>query len=159
LGSGDLLAPGKWQPGSNSGEGSGAGAEDHKAKKRRYANAVLDKSSEPQPLKQPSDLPMVLGTNLRYKGPLKENDGGIVSLGFIPPAPDPIWARDLRNDLKGQSLIYLYGDAWIYGAEVRGYTCSDLDVALLSQVLGDAPTGTVIVVGHGADSLGAWRIS
>ena len=103
--------------------------------------------------------PTVLGTNLRYKGPLHENDGGIVSLGRIPPVPDSVWARELRNDLKGKSLIYLYGDAWVHGAEVRGYTCSNLDVALLSEVLGDAPAGTAIVVGHGADLRGAWRIS
>jgi hypothetical protein len=158
LGAGDLLAPGKWQPGSCSGEAS-AGTEDHRAKKRRHADAVLEKSGEPQPLKQASDLSTLLGTNLRYKGPLHENDGGIISLGLIPPVPDAVWARELRNDLKGKSLIYLYGDAWVRGAEVRGYTCSNLDVALLSQVLGDAPAGTAIVVGHGADLRGAWRIS
>jgi len=158
LGAGDLLAPGEWQPGSHSGESS-VGAEDHKAKKRRHANAVLDKAGEPNPLKQPSDLITVLGTSIRYKGPLNENNGGIVSLGFIPSAPDPVWAREFRNDLKGQSLIYLYGDVWMHGGEIRGYTCSALDVALLSQVLGDPPSGTVIVVGHGADLLGAWRIS
>jgi hypothetical protein len=159
LGAGDLLAPGKWQPGSHSGEGSGGGAEDHKVKKRRHANAVLDNRGEPQPLKRASDLSAVLGTSLRYKGPLHENDGGIISLGFIPPAPDPVWAWELRNDLKARSLIYVYGDAWMHGAEVRGYTCSDLDVGLLSQVLGDASAGTVLVVGHGADLRGAWRIS
>ena len=158
LGAGDLLAPGEWQPGSYSGGGP-AGAEDHKAKKRRHVDAVLDKYGEPQPLKQASDLTTVLGTSLRYKGPLHENDGGIISFAFIPPAPDHVWARDLRNDLKGKSLIYLYGDAWTRGSEVRGYTCSDLDVALLSQVLGDLSVRTVIVVGHGADLRGAWRIS
>lgn len=158
LGAGDSLAPGEWQPGSYSGGGS-AGAEDHKAKKRRHADAVLDMSGKPQPVKQASDLITVLGTSLRYKGPLHENEGGIVSLKFIPPAPDPVWARDLRNDLKGQWLIDLYGDAWIHDGEVRGYTCSDLDVALLSQVVGDPPKGMVIVVGHGADLRGAWCIS
>jgi hypothetical protein len=128
-------------------------------KKRRHANAVLDNRGEPQPLKRASDLSAVLGTSLRYNGPLHENDGGIISLGFIPPAPDPVWAWELRNDLKARSLIYVYGDAWMHGAEVRGYTCSDLDVGLLSQVLGDASAGTVLVVGHGADLRGAWRIS
>jgi hypothetical protein len=60
--------------------------------------------------------------------------------------------------LKGQSLIHLYGEAWLHGTEVRGYTCSDLDVALLAQVLGDLPAGTRIAVGHGSELHGTWSI-
>ena len=147
LGSGRLACPGEWQPGSHSGESS-VGAEDHKAKEappceRRFGQGWRAKSAKPAK----RSYNCVGEMSLRYKGPLNENNGGIVSLGFIPSAPDPVWAREFRNDLKGQSLIYLYGDVWMHGGEIRGYTCSALDVALLSQVLGDPPSGTVIVVG------------
>ena len=92
-----------------------------------------------------------------YKGELKEDEGGFVSLRVIPPTKDEVWLRDLRNDLKGRSLIANYGDVWVQDAEIRGYTCSDLDVALLIQLLADAPSGTSLSVGLGRDIIGAWR--
>jgi hypothetical protein len=159
LGAGDLLEPGAWRQGSYAGE-SVPGAEDHRAKKRRHANALLDAAPEPQPLNHAGDLRAALALRrLSYSGPLHENDGGIVSLRVVSPTTDDSWLRDLRNDLKGKSFIDRYGEAWVQGSEVRGYSCSSLDVPLLVQLLGDAPSGTVITAGRGTELLGSWRIS
>jgi hypothetical protein len=65
----------------------------------------------------------------------------------------------VRNDLKGKSLISRYGDAWLQGAEVRGYSCSSVETALVVQILGDAPPGTSLAVWIGQEFKGAWRIS
>ncbi len=157
LGGGDVLAPGEWHEGSYSGGGP-AGAEDHKAKKRRHAEKLLDSPAEPQSLKHAGDLRTVLGSGLRYIGPLQESDGGIVSFRIVPPAVDGVWLRDMRMDLKGRGVIYLYGEVWEKGGEIRAYTCSDLDLALLGQLLGDVPAGTLLAVGVGAELRGAWRI-
>ena len=89
---------------------------------------MLDTAPEPQPLKHVGELRAVLGARLRYGGPLQENDGGIVSLRIVPPALDSAWLRDLRQDLKGKSFIERYGESWVEGSEVRGYSCSTLDV-------------------------------
>jgi hypothetical protein len=159
LGAGDLLAPGEWQQGSYGGESAPAGEEDHRIKKRRRANTLLDAAAERKSLSHPSELLTVLGPHLQYSGPLSEVDGGIVSLRVAPPAPDAVWLRDLRNDLKGDSVISRYGEAWVQNGEIRGYSCSSLDVALLVQLLGDAPSGTVVGAGQGTDLLGAWRVS
>jgi len=159
LGAGDLLAPGEWRQGSYSGQSAPTSEEDHRVKKKRHANKLLDTPAEPRTLNHPRELLSELGPRLRYAGPLSEMDGGIVSLRIVSLAPDPIWLRDLRNDLKGNSVISRYGDAWLQGGEIRGYSCSTLDVALLVQLLGDAPSGTVVVAGRGTDLLGAWRIS
>ena len=158
LGAGDLLEPGAWRQGSYARE-SVPGVEDHRAKKRRHANTLLDAAPEPQPLRHAGELRSVLGARLRYIGPLHENDGGIVWLRVNPPAHDPAWLLDLRNDLKGKSFIDRYGEAWVQGSEVRGYSCSSLDVPVLIQLLGDTPAGTVITVGRGTDLFGSWRIS
>jgi hypothetical protein len=93
------------------------------------------------------------------KGELKEDEGGFVSLRVTPPTNDEVWLRDLRNDLKGRSLIANYGDVWVQDAEILGYTCSDLDVALLTQLLANAPSGTSLSVGLGSEMIGAWRIA
>jgi hypothetical protein len=159
LDAGDLLAPGAWRKGSYAGE-SMPGVEDHRAKKRRHANTLLDAAPEPQPLKHAGDLRAALAVRrLSYGGPLHENDGGIVSLRVVSPGADTTWLRDLRNDLKGKSVIDRYGEAWVQGSEVRGYSCSSLDVPLLVQLLGDAPSGTVITAGRGTELLGSWCIS
>jgi hypothetical protein len=159
LDAGDLLEPGAWRKGSYAGE-SMPGVEDHRAKKRRHANTLLDAAPEPQPLKHAGDLRAALAVRrLSYGGPLQENDGGIVSLRVVSPGADTTWLRDLRNDLKGKSVIDRYGEAWVQGSEVRGYSCSSLDVPLLVQLLGDAPSGTVITAGRGTELLGSWCIS
>jgi hypothetical protein len=155
LGVGDLLAPGEWSVGSHSGN-SGS---DHRMKKRIQAEAVLNTAVEPSPLKNFGELFTALGRNVRYKGELKEDEGGFVSLRVISPTNDEVWLRDLRNDLKGRSLIANYGDVWVQDAEIRGYTCSDLDVALLIQLLADAASGTSLSVGLGREMIGAWRIA
>jgi hypothetical protein len=157
LGVGDLLAPGEWTEGSYSGNNSASS--DHRVKKRNHAEAVLSTTVEPSPLKNFGELFTALGRNLRYKGELKEDEGGFVSLRVIAPTNDEVWLRDLRNDLKGHSLIANYGDVWVQDAEIRGYTCSDLDVALLIQLLADAPSGTSLSVGLGREMIGAWRIA
>ncbi|HXY25351.1 MAG TPA: hypothetical protein VEI73_11920 [Candidatus Acidoferrum sp.] len=158
LGASDLLEPGAWREGSYAGE-SVPGVEDHRTAKRRHANALLDTAPAPQPIKHAGELRAVLGPRLRYGGPLKETEGGIVSLGIVSPSLDAIWLRDLRNDLKGQNFIDRYGEAWLQGSEVRGYSCSSLDVPLLVQLLGDAPSGTAITAASGTELLGSWRIS
>jgi len=159
LSAGDLLAPGEWQQGSYGGGGTPTGEKDHRVKKKRHANTVLDTAAEPRPLSYPRELLAALGPRLQYSGPLPELDGGIVSLRITPPAPDAVWLRDLRNDLKGDSVISRYGQAWVQGGEIRGYSCSDLDVALLVQLLGDLPSGTFVAAGRGTELLGVWSIS
>jgi hypothetical protein len=158
FGAGDLLEPGAWRQGSYAGE-SIPGVEDHRTAKRRHANTLLAAAPASQPIQNAAELLRVLGHRLRYGGPLKETEGGIVSLSVVSPVNDAIWLRDLRNDLKGQNFIDRYGEAWMQGSEVRGYSCSTLDVALLVQVLADVPSGTVVTVGRGKTLLGSWRIS
>ena len=158
LGAGDLLEPGAWRPGSYTGE-SVPGVEDHRSKKRRHANTLLDTAGKVQALPHARELLTQLGMRLHYSGPLSENDGGIVSLRVVPPVPDPLWLRDLRNDLQGDSVISRYGEAWVRDSEIRGYSCSGLDVPLLVQLLADAPSGTVLSFGRGPNLVGSWRLS
>jgi len=158
LGAGDLLAPGAWREGSYRGD-SVPGAEDHKAKKRRHVQSLMNADKESKRITSAGELLSVVGPSLRYRGPLSEQDGGIVSLRVTLPVEDPAWVRELRSDLKGRWVISAYGEAWVEGVEVRGYSCSDVDVALLTQVLGDAPAGTTITIGVGEELIGAWRIA
>jgi hypothetical protein len=158
LGAGDILAPGPWHEGSYSGE-SEPGVEDHRAKKRRHVQKLMSSAVQATPIAAMSELLSILGSSLRYQGAQSEQDGGIVSLRVVLPAKDATWARELRNDLKGRSLVDRYGEVWAEGQDIRGYSCSSLDVALLVQVLGDAPAGTTIAFGVGSDVLGAWRIA
>jgi len=158
LGAGDILAPGPWHEGSYSGE-SAPGVEDHRAKKRRHVQKLMSSEVQATPISTMGELLSILGSSLKYQGSLSEQDGGIVSLRVVLPVEDATSVRDLRNDFKGRSLVDRYGEVWADGREVRGYSCSSLDVALLVQVLGDAPAGTMIAVGVGTDVLGAWRIA
>jgi len=157
LGAGDVLEPGEWKEGAHSGDAP-AGTEDHRARKKRHAQKLLSSSVEPQPLRHFGELREMLGSRLKYEGPLKEAEGGIVSLRLALPLADEAWLRELRNDWKGRGVIHLYGDAWVEGGELRGYTCSDLDVALFAQLLGDAPAGTIVSIGVGNEMKGCWRI-
>lgn len=158
FGAGDLLEPGAWRQGSYAAE-SIRGVEDHRTLKRRHANTLLDAAPAPQPIQNTAELRAALGARLRYGGPLKEIEGGIVSLRIVAPVHDTKWLRDLRNDMKGQNFIDRYGEAWVQGSEVRGYSCSSLDVPLLVQLVADAPSGTIVSAGRGAELVGSWRVA
>ena len=60
--------------------------------------------------------------------------------------------------MKGRSLIASYGDAWLHGTEVRGYSCSNIELDLVVEILGDAPSGAALAIWVGNDLKGAWRI-
>ncbi len=158
LGAGDVLETGAWHEGSYGGAGA-PGTDDHLAKKRRFATALLASLPTPSPLPSPEALVSVLGPRLRYSGPLHENDGGIVSFRIVSPVEDPDWMREVRNDLQGRRLVDRYGAVWTDGTGVRGYTCSTLNTRTLATVLADAPSGTEIALGRGNDMLGAWKVA
>jgi hypothetical protein len=158
LGAGDVLAPGDWHEGSYSGA-SKPGVEDHRVKKRRHAQQLMSTQVEAGNISSMTALLPILGSRLRYNGPLKESDGGIVSLRITLPAEDASYLLDLRNDLQGRSMVDRYGEVWADGRDVCGYSCSTVDVGLLSQILGDAPSGTTLKIGVGTEVRGAWRIA
>jgi hypothetical protein len=82
--------------------------EDHRAKKRRLAQQLMSAQVEAGNIST-GLLPM-LGPRLRYFGPLKESDGGIVSFRIMLPVEDPSYLLDLRNDLQGRSMVDRYGE-------------------------------------------------
>jgi len=156
LGAGDVLAPGEWNEGSYS--GAGALGEDHRAKKRRHVDSLAASSVDAKSVKQFSELLATNGHRWAYSGPLSESDGGFVTLRVVPGVTDEEWSRAVRNDLKGKSLISRYGDAWLQGTEVRGYSCSSVEIALVVQILGDAPPGTSLAVWVGHELKGGWQV-
>ena len=158
LGAGDVLVPGDWHEGSYSGAGK-PGVEDHRAKKRRHAQQLMSTPVEARDISSMTALLLILGSRLRYNGPLKESDGGIVSLRITLPVEDANYLLDLRNDLQGRAMVDRYGEVWADGRDICAYSCSTVDVGLLSQILGDAPTGTTLRVGLGTEVHGAWRVT
>ncbi|HYM22267.1 MAG TPA: hypothetical protein VEU08_03640 [Vicinamibacterales bacterium] len=156
LGAGDVLAPGEWREGSYAGEA--ALGEDHRAKKRRHADRLAASAVESTPVARFSDLLAGLRHRSKYSGPLHENDGGFVTIRVTPGVDDESWSRLVRNDLKGKGMIDRYGDAWLNGTEIRGYSCSSVETELVVQLLGDAPRGTALAIWVGPNLKGAWRI-
>jgi len=75
------------------------------------------------------------------------------------PVEDANYLLDLRNDLQGRAMVDRYGEVWADGRDICAYSCSTVDVGLLSQILGDAPTGTTLRVGLGTEVHGAWRVT
>lgn len=153
LGYADLLEPGEWTPGAY-----GGGASSGEDEQRVYVREALAVAADAEPQESWSGLVKHFGTLIRYGGDRSKREDGITSFKISIPEADEAYLRELRQDFNGDDMVAGYGDVWIEGNAVIGYTRTNFDVNLTAQVLGDVPPGTRLDLDIGREHRRAFTV-